>query len=318
MADVEPDEFLPEVRSPGPETSGQQMVLPPKSTGWPDFDGWDLKMTMICPTMGNFINPKCEWCFMNAPLQCLIDIVKRNAEYWHAMDMNIALTGNEVVKELKKLAFDSMRGETLSVERLLKAIDKNGQFSMESSYGHSKTTNYHDAYEFLEALYESAPDFMTGIFGLIRTVAKPTGGSFPFGDMLYYTKPYDITFHVENKRSKYCIIKFMEFVEDHGKSAGEITTTEGTFVIPEKDDGVFKIHSLIMYNIRKEHYIALVNGERGWILYDDLKSHAYRVNPDIRILNKHVHFVILERLEKKGPRASKSEVKPTVKAETPK
>lgn len=97
-----------------------------------------------------------------------------------------------------------------------------------------------------------------------------------------------------------------------------MTTTEGTFVIPEKDHGVFKIHLLIIYNLCKEHYIALVNGEWGWILYDDLKSHAYRVNPNLQVLNKHVHFIILERIEKKGPGASKSEVKLTVKAEVPK
>lgn len=134
------------------------------------------------------------------------------------MEMNISLTNNEVVKEIKKLVFQSMHGNTLSVEGLLKAIDKKGQFSMESNYGCTKLTYYHDAYEFLETLYDSAPNFMTGIFRLILVIVKPKEGSFSLGDMLYWAQPYEIMGHVENKKSKYCIIKFMEFVEDHKKN----------------------------------------------------------------------------------------------------
>ena len=305
MTDLDPNDFLEE-----PQPSEYGVPVKQMTTAWtPKISGpehkmksWDLNYTYVCATVGNFENPKCEWCFANAPMQCIIDVIKRNGDYWHALEVNITLKDSEILRQIKHLCFRSKRGDNLSIGGLLKAIDEveKNRFKKESTFGATdKATNYHDTQEFLEILYDHAPEFMTGMFGLIMIVAKAEYGVFDLGEMMHYAQIFDIRGHTENSNSKYCIIRFMEFEKNHGKSEALITVKGNEFFIPEKK-GIFKIHSLILFNLKKEHYISLVNTEHGWVLFDDLEPYAYLVKPDLSILGKFVHYAIVERVEKKG------------------
>jgi hypothetical protein len=91
----------------------------------------------------------------------------------------------------------------------------------------------------------------------------------------------------------------MEFEQNHGRSEAVIMIKQEEFFIPEKK-GIFKLHSLILFNLEKEHYISLVNTEQGWTLFDCIEPYAYLVKPNLSVLSKYVHYVIVERVEKKG------------------
>jgi hypothetical protein len=305
MTDLDPNDFIEEAKPSEYGVPNGQMA-----TAWtPGTSGsdhkmkeWDLRYTLTCATVGNFINPQCEWCYANAPMQCIIDIIKRNPDYWYALGVNINIKDSEILRQINHLCCASKRGETLSIEGLLKAIDQveKNRFTKDSTYGaDAKSTNYHDAHEFLEIIYDHAPEFMTGIFGLMLFVGKADYGAFDLGEMMHYAQIYDIRGHTENLNSKYCIIKFMEFIETHGKTESVVTVPQEEFFIPEKK-GIFKIHSLILFNLKKQHYISLVNTEQGWTLFDCIEPYAYLVKPDLSILSKYVHYIIVERVEKKG------------------
>ena len=258
------------------------------------FPGWKLKARIISATYGNFVNPQCEWCFMNAPMQVLLDILSENEIYRNNLVMATGQRNDPVLSEL--LALCAQRGVKMprqSCKNLLDAIN-DGRFSKSGKYQKEEIKdNYHDASEFLDALYGREPKMMQGIFGCMQTVPKPKVGIVNLSYLLEHTVAYDILDVEENPDAKYSIMRLIEH-EHLGKTKGMIHADQNLYVLPTKL-GKFRIYALIFYNIEKTHYIAIVRGKEGWVLYDDLRDSGFKIAFDMSLLNEFVHYIVFER-----------------------
>jgi hypothetical protein len=265
------------------------------------FHGWNLQLRVKSTYHGNFENPKGEWCFMNAPMQFILDILSENDAYRNSLYKAVGERSDPILAELLALcAQRTVKQQIQSCKNLRKAINSDGRFEASSKYHREKLElNYHDACEFIDTLYEKEPLMMSEIFGRMLTADKPLIGIINMSGLINESRIYDIfDKSEENESSNYCILRLVEH-EHIGKSKGQIHLDQRIYEIPTKA-GLFRIYALILFNEKKGHYIALVQGREGWIAYDDLKDTAYKIGYAPTILNENVHIIVFERMCKRG------------------